>query len=32
MAEKLVKNMTKFERLTHNRIQRGFSLIEVLVA
>lgn len=24
--------MTKFERLTHNRIQRGFSLIEVLVA
>ncbi|MGI2210302.1 type IV pilus modification protein PilV [Shewanella baltica] len=32
MAEKLVKNMTKFERLTQKDFQRGFSLIEVLVA
>ncbi|MCR4536074.1 type IV pilus modification protein PilV [Shewanella xiamenensis] len=32
MAEKHVKNMTKFERLTHQGFQRGFSLIEVLVA
>ncbi|MFB2760169.1 type IV pilus modification protein PilV [Shewanella xiamenensis] len=32
MAEKHVKNMTKFERLTHQEFQRGFSLIEVLVA
>ncbi|MCI2962610.1 MULTISPECIES: type IV pilus modification protein PilV [Shewanella] len=32
MAEKLVKNMAKFERLTQKDFQRGFSLIEVLVA
>lgn len=32
MSEKHVKNMTKFERLTHQGFQRGFSLIEVLVA
>ncbi|MGI2133814.1 type IV pilus modification protein PilV [Shewanella baltica] len=32
MAEKLVKNMAKLERLTQKDFQRGFSLIEVLVA
>ena len=32
MAEKLVKNMAKFEQLTQKDFQRGFSLIEVLVA
>lgn len=32
MAEKLVKNMAKLERLTQKKFQRGFSLIEVLVA
>lgn len=32
MAEKLVKNMAKLERLVQKDFQRGFSLIEVLVA